>query len=170
MVDYRKNNYRALNVIVICFFISLFVSLLFGVVINSSAMMENFHFFFPLSRFWEMLAGCLLMIMFSKYEKEFNSLTGKVKRVGSIFCDITSVACFAISFATPQASVSFPFPMAFIPVLGTLAYIIGGNHTFNAYFNKCLTSKVAVYIGKISYPLYLVHWPVIVFLRWENLG
>jgi peptidoglycan/LPS O-acetylase OafA/YrhL len=170
LLGYSNNKYRALSVIGICFLVSLFVSLLYGVVMTSSQFTQNFHFFFPFSRFWEMLAGCLLMVIFSKYEKEFNTLTEGTKRICSICCDITSVACFAVSFATPQASVSFPFPMAFIPVLGTLTYIIGGHHPFKSYLNKCLTSKVAVYIGKISYPLYLVHWPVIVFLRWNNLG
>ena len=110
------------------------------------------------------------MIAFLKYEKELNSLPGKVKRVTSIFCDITTVTCFAASFMTSRATTSFPFPMALIPVLGTLTYIIGGHYPFNSYLNRCLATKFAVYIGKMSYPLYLVHWPVIVYLRWNNLN
>ena len=33
---------------------------------------------------------------------------------------------------------------------------------------RLLQSRAATYIGRLSYSLYLWHWPVIVFLRWTT--
>lgn len=58
----------------------------------------------------------------------------------------------------------FPGVMALIPVLGAAAIIYAGKDTWIA---KCLSITPLVYIGKISYSLYLVHWPIIVLYSVE---
>src|SRR5882757_3999150 len=54
----------------------------------------------------------------------------------------------------------FPLPGALLPCIGTALLIWAGG--------SCLTSKLwtnrpIIWIGRISYSLYLVHWPLIIF-------
>jgi peptidoglycan/LPS O-acetylase OafA/YrhL len=56
-----------------------------------------------------------------------------------------------------------PFPGwwgLFTAIGAALVISVNKNALFNRYF---LSSKTLVFIGKISYPLYLWHWSLIVF-------
>lgn len=57
-----------------------------------------------------------------------------------------------------------PFPgwAALTPCLGTAAIIWAGS---NAWVNRLLTIRPLVWIGLISYSLYLWHWPILAYLR-----
>jgi peptidoglycan/LPS O-acetylase OafA/YrhL len=58
----------------------------------------------------------------------------------------------------------FPGFWALIPTLASAAIIQAGSEPFvNKYI---LSNKVFVFIGKISYPMYLWHWPLLVFSRY----
>ena len=61
----------------------------------------------------------------------------------------------------------FPSFYGLIPTLGA-AFIIYSGHT--SRFRILLTNKLAVGIGLISYSLYLIHWPIIVFWNYLNEG
>ncbi|MDR1229444.1 MAG: acyltransferase [Azoarcus sp.] len=52
----------------------------------------------------------------------------------------------------------FPGKYALLPVLGAMLLIAAGPKAFG---NRLLTFKPAIWIGLISYPLYLWHWPLI---------
>ena len=56
-----------------------------------------------------------------------------------------------------------PFPglMALIPCLATALIIYLGQSISSS--NLLLSNRLSTWIGKISYPLYLWHWPIIVF-------
>lgn len=54
----------------------------------------------------------------------------------------------------------FPYYNALIVVLGTALIMLSKDSFIIKLF---LENKPTVYIGKISYSLYLVHWPLIVF-------
>jgi peptidoglycan/LPS O-acetylase OafA/YrhL len=58
----------------------------------------------------------------------------------------------------------FPSYYGIIPVFGTVLLIFSSSFSS---FNYLLSNKVFVSIGLISYSLYLVHWPIIVF--WNYL-
>jgi hypothetical protein len=58
---------------------------------------------------------------------------------------------------------SFPGWRALLPVCGAALLILGGPE---AWINrKILATKFAVFVGLISYPLYLWHWPILTFAR-----
>ena len=61
-----------------------------------------------------------------------------------------------------------PWPVSLLPVAGTSLVIIGclsdqGSHVWPRI---ALRSRWLLWLGGISYSLYLWHWPVIVLMRW----
>jgi peptidoglycan/LPS O-acetylase OafA/YrhL len=71
------------------------------------------------------------------------------------------VALIAIGVVTYSDGVAFPGAFALIPTLGAALVLIGGQQ--QTATSRLLSVAPAVYIGRISYTLYLVHWPVNVF-------
>jgi peptidoglycan/LPS O-acetylase OafA/YrhL len=61
----------------------------------------------------------------------------------------------------------FPGLAALTPCLGTALLILYGN---SAISKPLLTNRLTVYIGRLSYSLYLVHWPIIILFSYWKLG
>lgn len=68
---------------------------------------------------------------------------------------------YSIVFFNKQTP--FPGVNALIPCLGTALAIYSGNCRF---LGRLLTNKAMVFVGLISYSLYLCHWPIYVFYRY----
>jgi len=107
-------------------------------------------------RAWEFLAGSLLAWWhFSKSCEEsatYNNLyatIGVILIVGSIFLINTRE--------------SYPGWRAIIPVVGTIALIAA--HKQSWINREIFSNSLVVWIGLISYPLYLFHWPLISFVH-----
>ncbi len=67
-------------------------------------------------------------------------------------------------------TILFPYYNALLPCVGTALIIFGGESKYSGYI---LRNQAMVALGKISYSLYLIHWPIIVFYKYwtfENLG
>ena len=74
---------------------------------------------------------------------------------------LTSVTLF-----TPE--MNFPGWVALLPVAGAVAIILAGpGATVNRIF---FSNRAAVFVGLISYPLYLWHWPLIAYAYVIRLG
>lgn len=137
-------------------------SLMLSVAFLSSQ--QSFVFYMLPTRAWELLAGSLLALMPSpkfKSNRVMQSLS--VLGIGLI-----SFAVLAYDDGT-----DFPGLAALIPVLGAVLLIYTGMHGVYAG-QRLLTTKPAIFFGKISYSLYLWHWPLIVFFTygtpWELIG
>jgi peptidoglycan/LPS O-acetylase OafA/YrhL len=120
----------------------------------------SFAFYLPLTRFWEFLAGTLLT-----YNSVNRSRLGSAPQLRSnavrdnISAIIGTLMIFVGIFIIP-ASGHYPGWWALLPVVGTALIIWAGQH---AWINrKVLADQKLVFIGLISYPLYLWHWPLIV--------
>ncbi len=115
----------------------------------------KFAFFGAPGRFWEILVGAVLAVCINK----FADLAKFYSRV------FVSVGVLAISWATITFSQASKFPgfIALLPVFGTALLILFGQQS--KVCNNLLSSKQLVYIGDISFSLYLWHWPLIVFAR-----
>lgn len=113
------------------------------------------------SRFWELACGALLFklhsrhkfIPYSRFLAQWYLAVG-ILLVGSGFI-----------FSNEKA---FPFPWAMLSVSGAFLLICGVINKTEAkpLIQKVLENAVMVYTGKISYSLYLWHWPVYVLFRW----
>ena len=73
------------------------------------------------------------------------------------------LALIAVGFAIVTETKAFPGAWAVLPTLGACLIIAAGPR---AVVNRqVLSSRVLVWIGLISYPLYLWHWPLLSFAR-----
>ncbi|GEM_PF-1200439 len=123
-------------------------------------------FYSPYTRFWELLFGAMLAHL-SLYNKQIVTAIHQNKRVANSisFVGFLVLAC---GFFLIDKNESFPGYWALIPVIGATLVILAGA---NSYFNRLLlANKIAVFIGLISFPLYLWHWPVLTFLRIVERG
>jgi hypothetical protein len=64
----------------------------------------------------------------------------------------------------------FPYPWALTSVFGAFLFILGvsSENANKSYLANVLNTPLLVFTGKISYSLYLWHWPVYVILRWTT--
>ncbi len=78
-------------------------------------------------------------------------------------------AC-ALAFLVYDANVSFPGPAALLPCLGAALIIHGGSAApFAATIvGTLLSSAPFTFLGRISYSLYLWHWPILVFGQYAS--
>ena len=126
---------------------------------------QTADFYSPLSRLWELDSGAILAWI-TLYAPDRFGLTGAGNRTmkRSRYADIISLLGFALIFGAMfliNRTMPFPGGLAMVPVAGALMLIVAGP---TALINRTvLTSRVAVFIGLISYPLYLWHWPLISF-------
>ncbi|MBB6145668.1 peptidoglycan/LPS O-acetylase OafA/YrhL [Silvibacterium bohemicum] len=118
-------------------------------------------YFLPFSRFWELLAGAGLALWMhgSEQSDEPDKRTAFWRHAASI----AGMALLLTSeFAINQFD-AFPGWWALLPVTAAVALIAAGE---TAWVNRTIfSSKPAVLIGLISYPLYLWHWPLLSFTR-----
>ena len=70
----------------------------------------------------------------------------------------------ALSVVTLKPTSPFPGLRGLIPCLGAAACIYAGRT--DGLLGKALRTKQLVYIGLISYSVYLVHWPILVFYKY----
>lgn len=129
-------------------------------------------FFSPQYRFWEIMAGCVLSyIQVFQQSKAATFVRMCFKRAptnlqGSRLNDLASMGGLILILGTAGAvskQVLFPGWWALPPVLGACLLIAAGP---GAWVNrKLLSHPAAVFVGLISYPLYLWHWPLLSFAR-----
>ena len=107
------------------------------------------------TRAWELLAGALTAWA-----------TQRLPRSGRVNSLLGLGGFAAIVWAVVAHRLDTPFPgwFALLPVAGGVALILAGDGAPNAS-SRLLGARAMVYVGQISYPLYLVHWPVNVLAR-----
>jgi peptidoglycan/LPS O-acetylase OafA/YrhL len=115
-------------------------------------------FYLPFTRFWELLAGAVLAW---RERRHLLSEVGETTELKMTWRNMFSLvgACLVLAalFLTDPTK-AFPSWRALPPVLGTALLIAAGPDTI---FNRfALSNRPTVWLGQISYPLYLWHWPV----------
>ncbi|MEO6222866.1 MAG: acyltransferase family protein, partial [Vicinamibacterales bacterium] len=114
-------------------------------------------YFFPFTRLWELLVGSALVFI-SRPLGRAQSEVAAVLGVGLIVA-----SCVVFDWAAP-----FPGWRALAPTLGAALVIAAGPRAWIC--RKVLAAPPFVSVGLISYPLYLWHWPMLIFGRavWIN--
>ncbi len=118
---------------------------------------SQWSFYAPIPRAWELLVGALAAYHFVNRPKGvLASLGSHVDLAGLAGIALIGVAAFAY-----RRSIPFPGLYALLPTIGALLVIVSGGSWIN---RKILSSRLMVWFGLISYPLYLWHWPLLSYL------
>lgn len=113
-------------------------------------------FFSPLSRSWELMCGAWLAI---NQDRIAGALHAKwLARASTVGTILLCVLPFVI-----HGGDTFPGWQALLPVTAAFLIIMGARSGWTG--SKLLAHPVLVYVGLISYPLYLWHWVVLVMLK-----
>lgn len=135
-------------------------------------------FFLPQTRFWELWIGGALAYLDIFRPDVGRRLTGSWANLASRFpvqkqtsssagivpniLSMVGMALIGVSLLLVHES-AFPGWWALLPVCGASLLILAGPA---AWINRrILSNRVAVFVGLISYPLYLWHWPILSFAR-----
>lgn len=115
-------------------------------------------FYYAESRAWELLSG-VAIAWFPRYD----GANSKVKQIGASIASLVGMAAVLAVYIFSSSDSYFPGHGALLSVIGTCLIIC-----FGAYgpVNKLLSWTPVVGIGRISYSLYLWHWPIIAFLHY----
>jgi peptidoglycan/LPS O-acetylase OafA/YrhL/lysophospholipase L1-like esterase len=114
-------------------------------------------FFLPMARFWELAAGGYLA-----YRSIAQDRNGSDER-GNDLLAIAGLMLAAVSIFVLGKERPFPGWSALLPVLAASFIIAAGPA---AWINRRVLSNAAlVFVGLISYPVYLWHWPILSFAR-----
>lgn len=113
----------------------------------------KFAFYMPMARFWEIGLGGLIACSDRKFQPS-RALSN------TLIC--VAIAGLAVSFTLIDHNVSFPGVAVLLPVLATsiLIFVVPRD---GSIYNSIVTSPPAQFFGRLSYSLYLFHWPLIVF-------
>lgn len=111
-------------------------------------------FYLPFTRLWELAIGSLLALV---------SRGGAARRASAELASWSGTALVITSIVLVRENRAFPGAWALLPTIGTALVIAAGPQ---ASFNRILlASRPFVFVGLISYPLYLWHWPLLSFSR-----
>ena len=114
---------------------------------------EKFSYYSLPTRMGELLIGSILAVYM--YKNPSKKITKNSITIIAIFIIISSLYLV-------NSNMLFPGFVA-LPIGLATALLIVSEGT---YLNKVLSNKLLVSIGLISYSLYLVHWPILAFLRY----
>ena len=116
-------------------------------------------FFVTPTRLWELGIGALVSIGAGLWIR-------LAPRPASIIAWAGLVVVLAGALLQDTSS-AWPWPGALVPVIGTAAVIVGGFSADSWGPRAVLGLPVLVWIGGLSYSLYLWHWPVLAIARWQ---
>ena len=133
-------------------------------------------FYFPIGRLWEFLTGGFLSFLIVYRDK-----TGYMPKRNPIYLVSTlirlstdhkwlintasffGVGLILLSFSILNEELNHPSVYTVMPVLGAALVIWAGSSSFLNRFLFC--NPISIWVGLISYPLYLWHWPILSFLQ-----
>lgn len=139
--------------------VTIALSLIWSV--YATAENANAAYFSPLTRTWELAAGAILAV-----------LTPAIMRLPAFLAAISSVTGLTAIVAaalTLDEYTRFPGVAALLPVGGTVLVVIGGTIRPKRGAEVLLACPPLQWLGKLSYSLYLWHWPVLI-LAAASLG
>jgi hypothetical protein len=115
--------------------------------------LAKYSFFSLPTRFGELLLGALLAIK------------KPVPRYATAF-SIIGVLLIGLSFVFITPESHFPGMLSLVPCLGAVLLIYAGASPNSNTVLRVLSSRAFVFVGLLSYSLYLWHWPIITYMRY----
>jgi peptidoglycan/LPS O-acetylase OafA/YrhL len=112
-------------------------------------------FYSPFTRFWELMIGCSLA--YRHINKQ------GVPSRNANFSAAAGALMIVLSLILFRGQQGYPGWEALLPTCGACLLISAGSDS--AINRRILNTRLLVWAGLISFPLYLWHWPLLVFSR-----
>jgi peptidoglycan/LPS O-acetylase OafA/YrhL len=125
-----------------------------GASVVLTARAPDWAYYLPITRGWELLAGVLVAQRTTPLTAGHRRVREGLSLLGVVF---VLGAAFGFDKTTP-----FPGAWALLPVSGTALLLWAGPETSLA---RLVSHSRIVWVGLMSYPLYLWHWPVLTLSR-----
>ncbi|MGN6127832.1 MAG: acyltransferase family protein, partial [Humibacter sp.] len=128
---------------------------------------EPLAFFSPWTRAWEFGAGAAVALAMRGGSASAGARGSVGERFGVLRGSLFGVLAWAGLLvilgccALYSAGTTFPGVAVILPVLGAVAMIVGGTRESRFGPGRVLGLRPVLFVGTISYSLYLVHWPVL---------
>ena len=139
------------------FLVTIAISLGLSLLLASKAPMAGFYS--PFARFWELASGGFLA-----WSCRPSGAAISFKRMVFDQClAVIGISLIVAGLFFINQSKVYPGAWALFPVTGTLFLLAAGEKTWVNHL--VLSNKPMVYLGLLSYPLYLWHWPMLAMAR-----
>jgi peptidoglycan/LPS O-acetylase OafA/YrhL len=156
--------WKHLRLSTLAFVLAGLAALSFFLSVGATIAAPSAAFFLAPFRAWELAAGSLLA---------FAAIHGNLAWLGSwrflpnlLASGGLAAIAYAVIFFGPETP--FPGTAAILPCLGAIAIIAAGQ--FNTVITRMLSIAPMIFVGKLSYSLYLWHWPIISLLYYTSPG
>ena len=121
------------------------------------------------TRFWELATGVALAFTQARWRPWVMAWSAALRR--AVLLLALTLMAGSLGFADGTA---FPWPWALAPVLATALLVLLVVAQPQGLASRVFASGGMVWLGRLSYSLYLWHWPVFVLMRWtvgmESIG
>jgi len=163
LIGLARFSAKAMNIGIVGLFV---ISLVMCIAFTANSPSASFYLLH--TRAWELLAGSILAIgvlpvMRHKALLEAMALLG--------------VVLICIAFFSFDKYTVFPGSAALVPVIGACLIICSGERQVvgsvvatATIVSRCLGLRPIVFVGLISYSLYLWHWPLLVYANYLVIG
>ena len=141
----KKKTISLLSVLFVCSFLFSVVYVFYN---------QKFTFYMLPTRAWELLCGGILA---------YTNWTPQSQK-NKIACFLAGLAFMFYAVFSYTDNI-YPGFYALFPCLGAVLYIAGGTNLQSRFADLLTKNKVLVFIGVISYSLYLWHWPILVYYQ-----
>ena len=139
------------------------VALSFGFSLKSVNSDPAAAFYSPATRVWELLVGAVVAVFARRTGNIYIDEPWRPSALSAFGTVLLGIAIFGLNSRS-----AFPGAAALLPTLGAALVIYSGP---TAWINRALFSRrPAVWVGLISYPLYLWHWPLLAFPKVISSG
>ena len=122
--------------------------------VRTTASSPSWAYFGTQTRAWELACGALLAVTVDYWTRMPPALASQMSWLG--------LGMIMLSAFSYTASTEYPGAAVVLPVVGAAFVIAGGSPGWSRSAELVLGRRPAQFVGRTSYSLYLVHWPVLV--------
>jgi peptidoglycan/LPS O-acetylase OafA/YrhL len=147
---------RALSLLCLLGGLSLLMAALAPTLAQQTLAFYSIH-----TRFWELAVGVGLAMS----QAEWRTRVSAWSAATVVWLSGAALALVGACLVATDAA-AFPWPWALLPVGATALLILLVVARPQAALGRLFASRPCVWLGRLSYSLYLWHWPVFVLMRW----
>ncbi|WP_237744738.1 acyltransferase family protein [Corynebacterium jeikeium] len=123
---------------------------------------QTINYYSTLSRFWEIGLGGLLGMLLLRRDANGNPVLRPLGRWTRTVMGIVGLGMIISTGLFLDGADQFPGPWTLIPLVGALLVVLSGHSGEPVGVTRLLLTRPFQFLGRISYALYVWHWPILV--------